>query len=391
MKQLYLWFAFLFCSLSIYAQTVTYSGVVKDRDTSEPIEFVSITVNNSNISTMTNSEGRFRITFPDSFQKIRFNHLNYGVFEYTLDPARKEFLVQLRPLSYQMEEMVITNQSLKDMMNEVINNSKEKFSKQLKLTTYYREMMNIDGGIYSYADGMLDYYYKNKSTSDVVVDESRAIKFKGDVFKDYDSNPVNFYLLNLQEIVTKAFRFESLSKIVNNKDYNMYLTLKKGPEGKELTTLYFEPSEQAKGDRFKGTVVFDAEAKLILEINLQLSDQFLKNQKFEDRTIYRIKFSEITYKQIFNANSGNYFLVYDTRRVHAMVQVGQSHRYLIGGVHELITVNSVATSAKAKVNLIYYHPTLQPLGKNYKNKFWEKQNVILWNAKEEQALKEINY
>ncbi|MDN3706262.1 carboxypeptidase-like regulatory domain-containing protein [Myroides ceti] len=390
MKQLYIGLVFLFISFGIQAQTATYSGIIKDRNTNLPVEYVSITGVNSNISTMTNADGRFRLTVPQEIKKIKFSHLNYDVLEYVLVPERKEMVVYLNSSAYEMEEMVILNRSLREVMNEIIKNSKSKFSKDIKLSTYYREMMNINNEVYSYADGMLDYFYKNKSTSNITVNESRAIKFQSKEFESYENNPVNFYLLNLQEIVTNAFQFERLSKIVKNKNYEMYLTLKKNAEGKELTTLYFEPSETAKDEIFEGTVVFDDEAKLILEINIQLSRKHLKNIKFEDRVLYRIKFSEIRYKQIFNAVDGKYFLVYDTRRVQAMVKVGERHQYLIGGIHELITVNSAVSSEKPKPDLIYYHPTLQPLGKNYTTKYWNDQNVILLNSKEEQALGKIN-
>lgn len=385
MKYFFLLLLFPFFSI---AQNITYTGVVLDKATGKPIEHVSISVYDSNIATLTNSEGRFRISLPKDNKKVNFNHLAYDRLDYVFSDQTENITIYLSDSAFDLEEMVMYNIPIREVIKKVIDNSKAKFSKDIKLNTYYREMMNVDDKIYSYADGMLDYYFKNKSSSEVVVNQSRAMIFTND-FTNYNEAPIKFYLLDLQSIITNAFKFERIWKIVKNKDYELYITSKKASDGRELKTLYFEPSETNREDIYKGTLIFDEDKKLVLEINILLSPKHLKNLKLENRVLYKVFFTDIKYKQIFNDNDNRYFLAYDTRRIQGDVQI-TNHRFSIGGIHELITVNSAITNEKPNPSKVYFEKTLEVLGKNYKNRFWENQNVILLNQKEEEILRKIN-
>lgn len=383
MKNLLILFLF---PIFIQAQNVSYSGIVRDKETGKPIEHVSISVYNSNISTLTNSEGRFRITIPNHIKRVNFNHLSFDKLDYTFSNQTENITVYLSNSAFEMEEMVVYNRPIRDVIKEVLDNSKAKFSNDVKLNTYYREMMNVDGKVYSYADGMLDYYFKNKTSSNVVVNESRAMIFTND-FKNYEDAPITFYLLDLQNIITNAFKFERIWNIVKNKNNELYITNKKASDGRELKTLYFEPSDDSE-NFYKGTLIFDEEKKLVLEINIELSPKHIKNLKEENRVLYKVFFTEIKFKQIFN-DINRYYLAYDSRRIQGDVKI-TNHRFSIGGIHELITVNSTITNEKPDPKKIYFEKTLEVLGKNYKNKFWQDQNVILLNQKEEEILKKIN-
>lgn len=383
-------YLFLLLPFVTISQNITYSGVVKDNVTHQPIEHVSISVYNSNISTLTNSEGRFRIMVPKEFNKLNFSHINYDGHDVVVSSSQEEIQVYLSDTSYELEEMIIYDRPIKDIMKEVIDNSKAKFAKDIKLNTYYREVVNVDNSVYSYADGMLDYYFKNKSNSNIIVNESRAIQFNSPDFKTYEDAPIKFYLLDLQTIITDAFKFERVWKIIKNKNYDLFITSKRSPSGKELKTLYFEPSDLNNEDYLQGTLIFDEDEKLVLEINIDLSPKHLKNIKNSNRIIYDVKFSEMKFKQIFNTNNNRYFLAYDTRRIAGKVNSGKKHSFLIGGVHELITVNSDISKVNPDPKEIYHQKTLATLGKNFETKYWEKQNMILLTKKEEEMLKKIN-
>lgn len=381
-------YLFLLFPVLMFAQNITYSGIVRDKSSGKPIEHVSISVYDSNIATLTNSEGRFRITVPFSAKKINFNHLSFDRLDYVFTNQTEDITIYLVDSSFDLEEMIMYNRPIKDIIKEVIDNSKAKFSKDVKLNTYYREMMNVDDKVYSYADGMLNYYFKNKSASEVVVDQSRALVFKDD-FKNYEDAPIKFYLLDLQTIITSAFKFDRIWKIVKNKNYDLYITGKKASDGRELKILYFEPSDGNLEDYYKGTMIFDEEKKLVLEINIELSPKHIKNLKEEGRLIYKVHFTDIKFKQIFNDTDNRYFLAYDSRRIRGDVKIS-NHRFSVGGIHELITVNSTITNERPDPKKVYFEKTLDVLGKNYKNRFWENQNVILLNQKEEEMLKKIN-
>ena len=126
-------YLFLLLPFATISQNITYSGVVKDNVTHQPIEHVSISVYNSNISTLTNSEGRFRIMVPTEFNKLNFSHINYDAHDVVVSSSQEEIQVYLSDTSYELEEMIIYDRPIKDIMKEVIDNSKAKFAKDIKL------------------------------------------------------------------------------------------------------------------------------------------------------------------------------------------------------------------------------------------------------------------
>ena len=109
-------------------------------------------------------------------------------------------------------------------------------------------------------------------------------------------------------------------------------------------------------------MIFDEDKKLILEINIELSPKHIQNLKQENRLIYKVHFTNISFKQIFNDNGNRYFLAYDTRRIQGDVKIND-HRFSVGGIHELITVNSVFGNEKPDPKKIYFEKTLEILGK----------------------------
>ena len=72
MKRLLFFIAMSVVSLGLYAQNVTISGVVTQAEDNTPLPGVSIVAVGTTIGGITDFEGRYSITVPESVSTLRF-------------------------------------------------------------------------------------------------------------------------------------------------------------------------------------------------------------------------------------------------------------------------------------------------------------------------------
>ena len=93
-----LFFLISFCTFS---QT---KGVVKDSITNKPISFVNIWVENENSGATSEENGEFTIHTSEKSKKLIFSALG---FEKKTIKITEASLVKLKPIEYQLDEVVI--------------------------------------------------------------------------------------------------------------------------------------------------------------------------------------------------------------------------------------------------------------------------------------------
>lgn len=364
-------------------------GIVKDNDSKKPIEHVLIIGNRSGKTTVTNSEGRFQMNVAEEDTKIIFRHLSYFTKEMALTEA-SVLNVDLKIASEDLEEIVILNTSIRNEINRVIKASQARFSNNLKLNTYYRELMYINGTMYQYEDAELDYYLRSINKSNVIVRESRSVKFTNETAKSFDSlTHVNYYWGDLRERISYEFEFKLIKDIISDKEYSLYITSKTDMEGTELYVLNFSPVENAKKAMLQGTMVYGAKDDLIREIKVDLATDFINNSDYRMYTNHLFKRSFYNRTTLFSLHNNKYALAYVSYRVFGVSEV-QNQLTQVGGFVELLIDSIEERPVKPNSNDFYQYNKLTRLGKNYRTKYWQKFNVVPLTFKEEQMLKEIN-
>lgn len=219
--------------------------------------------------------------------------------------------------------------------------------------------------------------------------QSRFAKFKSDEFKAYEDSVLKLYLLDMQELVTNAFRFITLRDIIKEKEYSLNLTQKKDANGKVLTTLMFEPVQDAQKVAWHGTMTYDDEKQLVLDIDIKVHPDFAKNLRLQNRLLFYFKPNNLVRKTIFNQADGRYYLAYKMGRVHGTIEQN-SARFYAGGNYELVVVDTKMNAPKVKASEVYHEPTLERLGKNYTTPYWQQQNTLVLSEKEKAVLGRLN-
>jgi len=110
MKNLILLFVLMMGSLCSIGQTFT--GTVTHSKENTPIDYVSIGVVGMDIGTVSNIDGTYQLTIGEKYDNeiLRFSYIGFSNFEIKVKDFRKRsnFNVQLTPMVFELEEIVVT-------------------------------------------------------------------------------------------------------------------------------------------------------------------------------------------------------------------------------------------------------------------------------------------
>ncbi|SFA97105.1 CarboxypepD_reg-like domain-containing protein [Flavobacterium swingsii] len=108
---------FLICLFLVsFSITAQIKGVVKDSISGKPIPYVSVWIQNENIGTTTEENGEFIINLMEKNKNLIFSALG---FEKKIIKASKAILVNLKPIAYQLDEVVISEEKLETKVVEI--------------------------------------------------------------------------------------------------------------------------------------------------------------------------------------------------------------------------------------------------------------------------------
>lgn len=108
---------FLICLFLVsFSITAQIKGVVKDSISGEPIPYVNIWVENENIGTTSEENGEFTISSTEKNKNLIFSALG---FEKKIMKASIAVLVNLKPMAYQLDEVVISEDRLETKEIEI--------------------------------------------------------------------------------------------------------------------------------------------------------------------------------------------------------------------------------------------------------------------------------
>lgn len=374
-----------------FSQNKIYTGTIRETGTNLPIEMVSIGVENSNIGTITNEEGKFRITVPNETKALLLNHINYKVLSYTLETKKNDLEIHLEPAGYELEEVVVTSKPVNKILADVLNASKKRLEKSLLINTYGREFINLNGKFVKFSDGLLDYYIKRKSgASDLYVKQSRTFKLN----EKKDEGTINdrkesITFFDIREAMEEAYDFKTVKSLLNNKDYDFELRTKSDNAGNALEIIKVIPKTEVESDLYVGSVTYDSKTKLILEINLKKSPEHQKYSKLYNLLIAKIKINEYAKKTNFKIDGEKYVMTYSQSRINFYVKTKKNFDDTFEFVNDFVMMDYKEGEFDLDKKTRYKHKSLSKAGNNFQNEYWKTSNIMLLTLKEEKLIKSL--
>ncbi len=376
----------IFMSNLVWAQNLKIDGVVKDAETLLPISHVNIftdaELKNNSTGSISNENGEFVVD--DSKNKTTFSHINYEPYSVVINESLTE--VFLIPKNYVLDEIVVSNEKSTDYLKRIIGFSKKRLDKNILLKSYAREIVKVNNEYTKFSDALLDYYVKkDNGKSTVVMGQHRALySSKLDDEDEANINSVNS-TFNVKDYVKSSYNFETIEKILKDKDYEFERRIKKEADGTEYEYVAVIPNEQSKKFLLKGYVIIDPDTKSILEYKLYTSDSHFKNSKLINVLLAKVKMNNFFIWSKFKDINGQYILNYNKKQVGMYIKMGKRLDHNFDFSNDLFVYEfkkDVLIPEKG-----YDKKSIFEAGNEFTENFWTKYNVFPLSENDENFIK----
>lgn len=383
-------FCLLFLSVLSFATTRVLNGVIKDATTLLPIESVSVSVNESNLATISNGEGKFRLTGGD-INSLKFSHLNYKIYELNVKNEENVLEIFLEPKTFMLSEVVVRSKPVKDLLFDAVNVSKKKLEKSILINTYYREFVKVNEEYTKFSDGLLDYNIKRKSgASDLYVNQSRSFKLIKGTSNERETNWESLYFYDVRDAVEEAYYFKHVNHILKSKYYDFEVEMKTDDSGNSIEIVTIIPQEDVVLNLYTGTVVFDSKTKLILEIDIKKSPKHKIYAPDVNAVFFRFKVYEQARKTCFRIDGEKYILVYNQNKLNVYVNVKDKLDDTFEFMSDMVVSDYKEGEFDFDRSKRHKERSLFSAGNHFTEEFWKTKNSILLNESEEKILSTLN-
>ncbi|SFS59580.1 carboxypeptidase-like regulatory domain-containing protein [Lutibacter maritimus] len=252
-----------------------FEGVVIDSKTKKELVYASITVNGTNISTVTNSQGDFTIKVPTIYlnNKITVSYLGYTSLIIDLkNLEEKNNIIKLETYIEELSEVKIEVKDAKSLVLEMLKRRGQNyFTEQTTMTGFYRETIKKRRSYVSLSEAVVEIYkqsytnskndilklYKARKSTDYDKLDTITLKLQGGPFSalymDIIKNPNLFF--SEEGTDSYDFHFDTATKIDN----------------KPVYVVSFAPKSYIEEPLYIGKLYIEAKSLALKSATFQLS------------------------------------------------------------------------------------------------------------------------
>jgi hypothetical protein len=297
---------------------VTVNGLLKDAKTGEKVTYATITVPNTGIGTVSNSDGEFILKVDTSLIDAYFevSHLAYATTKFKISEATgKEKTFYLEILPVQLKEIRVIPKDARGIVEMAFKNIKKNYSGVPNMMTgFYRESVMQRRDYLSISEAVIDIYkapysrsgedqvkiYKGRKSSNIKKADTLMVQLQGgpyvlmllDIVKNNDLS------IGLDNLDNYQFEFGSMANIDNK--LNWVITF--SPISVQEEPLYFG----------KLYISQDSIAITRAEFSLDLSDEDKASRAFVMKKPVGLLFMPVStsYLVTYKEQNGKYYLSY---------------------------------------------------------------------------------
>lgn len=389
-KKLFLLSLLLLTSTFCISQNIQVKGTVKDAASGEVLSHITITTENRENATVTNTDGNFALTCHENTGKIILSSIGYAETAYVISGLPNDDMYLMEPTSIEMEEIIVINIPINVFLEKLVKSSVAGFTSPLQLSTYYREFVKNNSTYTRFSDGLIDYnlYRKGrKIDTEIIVKQSRAAKLPQNEEETLDVvSP-----LDVRKAVSKDYAFKPIDLLLDKKAYNKYnFTIKsqQNNSGQIYEVIYFEPMDDVHEALYKGTIVYDPKTNRILDIDMNMAESHKKYIKEINFLIAHASLLDLSYKSSFTITDNRYMLALSLRDVSMNIRtkkLNENFKFK----SDLVVTNFTSDVVKFNKKEKYKEKSLYENGNKYSGKFWLGSNSILLTVEEEAIIKSL--
>jgi len=380
---------------------VQYKGSVIDQESRAPLAFASLSLEGTNIATVTNSDGDFSLKVPKNLNdgKVIISFIGYKNKSVSLAQFKPEKTkIELELLVIALSEIRVFPKDPELLIRAVMNKRAENyFSDPTTMTAFYRETIKKRKTYVSLSEAVVEIskqpyisekadlvqIYKARKSTDYTRLDTLTFKLQGgpytNLYEDIMKNPEMIFTDDM--LGNYEFKIENISKI---NDRLMYvLSFKQRPSASQ--PLYF------------GKLFIDTESLAITSalFNLNVSDKVMSSEMFIKRKPFGAKVypTMATYRIDYREKGDKWYYSYSRGQITFKIEW---NKRLFNTIYES-TIEMAITDwekggSKSVKDREYIKPNVVMADKisGFADRaFWGEYNVIEPEKPIESAIKKI--
>jgi len=398
----------LFFQQSIFAQesnesVIVLRGKLVDKDSKKPIVFANIYIANTNIGTVSNSEGDFILKVPVDLKskEIRVSYMGFKTLSLTSASfTGSENVIPMQSEAILLKELIVRTNDPLNLIRGAIKNIPENYGDMPSLcTAFYREAIMQNKQYVGVAEAIMDVYKANYNNP---LEQDRLKVFKGR--KSQDVKKMDTLIFKLQgghNVAVLLDLAKNPQSFIDEEFFNSYVykpVSMANIEGRETYVIEFTQKEDIPEPLYDGKLYIDASSLAIKRVEFGISKVGLL---FSDKVLVKKKPS----KTNVNTVSGAY--VVDYREVNGrwtLNHVRYEVKFKVDKKNQLFkkiytsTVDMAITS-KDSINVarFKYSESLKPnqvfvdhVNEYYDEEFWGNYNIIKPEEPIQEAIERIS-
>ncbi|MET6991144.1 carboxypeptidase-like regulatory domain-containing protein [Sediminicola arcticus] len=245
-----------------------YSGEILDSDSKKPLVFATLTLEGTNISTVTNTEGTFSLKIPKNTVQgnIAISFLGYKTKIVPLNelrPEKNEIMMDMSTIEL-TEVNVIVPKSAEGLVRETFANKGENYFKDPTIVTaFYRETIKKRRKNVSLSEAVVTIYkapydiskrdaiqlYKARKSTDYSKLDTVALKLEGGPFNALYVDIIKYpdYIFSDEDFSKYSFSFDQSTRVNDRLIY----------------VVNFEQHNYIDEPLYKGKLYIDSENKIL--------------------------------------------------------------------------------------------------------------------------------
>ncbi|UKM64729.1 carboxypeptidase-like regulatory domain-containing protein [Flavobacteriaceae bacterium GSB9] len=397
---------FMHCS-TVGAQTkdsfIELEGRIIDEETNKPLVFVDVVLNNSNISTITNSDGEFLLKVPKPFinENITITHLGYKAKEIKISSIANDQRIALTPAPTTLNEIniIASSKNARELVEETLRKKSTIYNNNNTLmTAFYRETIKKRRRNASLSEAVIKIHkqpYNNYRNDHIELVKARkntdysrldtlALKLQGGPFSNLYTDIIKYpeFIFTEENMPLYEFSYGN-STTINNK---------------LIFVVNFKQKKQIKQPLYYGQLFIDANTLALTSAvySLNVSNKELSSRMFVRKKPRKVQVhpKEANYRVNYRIKDGKWYYAYSN--ISLTFKVNWKGK-LFNNVYSLnsemaITDWEIKDTKLAKVRHQLIRPTtiLTEKASGFSDpRFWGAYNIIEPEKSIESAIKKI--
>lgn len=301
-------------------KTIVVSGFVKDKETKRALNSVNVTIQGTNIGTVTNAQGKFKLRIPvENMNKmLEVSHIGYTNSLLPLNTEKTSNLsILLVPYTSALSEIIIYTNNPRQIVEDAIRKIPVNYSaKNNLLTAFYRETIQKRNRYIGVSEAIIDVYKtpydnRNPDKDKVQIQKGRRIISQ----KSSDTLAVKLAGGPTLPIYMDVVKNENL--FLNSDDLRYYDFWMEEPatiNDKLQLVIGFRPMYETEIAMLRGKIFIDRDQLAITraEFGLDMRDKAKAIQSILIRKPMGLRFhpQEMSYIVTYNTRDGKSHLNY---------------------------------------------------------------------------------